>query len=122
MGFHPANLALRFLLELAALAAAAMWGWRAGIEWTRYLLSALVPITMAVAWGVLAVPDDPSRSGSAPIPVAGVVRLGVEAVFFGFAVWALHSEGFTKASWALGVAVTLHYVLSYDRIGWLFRH
>ncbi|MFQ6227417.1 DUF2568 domain-containing protein [Nocardia sp. NPDC002869] len=44
----------------------------------------LLPVIAATAWGVIAVPDDPSRSGAAPVAVPGAIRLLVEfAVLFG---------------------------------------
>ena len=36
--------------------------------------------------GVFAVPDDPSRSGSAPIAVPGLARLTLEAAVFGVGI------------------------------------
>ena len=64
MGSHPINLAIRFLLELAALFALGLWGWNAydgGESWQRILLMLGVPIAAALLWGLFAVPDDPSR-------------------------------------------------------------
>ncbi len=90
MGSHPLNLAVRFLLELAALLSMGVWGWRAGAGWLRFALAALIPIAAAVLWGVFAVPDDPSRSGTAPIAVPGLARLAREAAVFG--VGTGHSE------------------------------
>ena len=119
MGSHPVNLAVRFLLELAALLSMGLWGWRAGAGWLRFVLAALIPVTAAVLWGVFAVPDDPRRSGSAPIAVPGLVRLALEATVFGVGVWALRDSGFTRTSFALGTAVIVHYAISYDRIAWL---
>jgi hypothetical protein len=34
MGSHPINLAIRFLLEVAALTSTGMWGWRVSDAWT----------------------------------------------------------------------------------------
>jgi hypothetical protein len=121
LGSHPLNLAGRFLLELSALASMGAWGWRAGSGWSRFLLAALIPIVAAVLWGVFAVPDDPSRSGAAPIVIPGVMRLFLETGVFGVGIWALQDSGFTRASLVLGVVVVVHYALSYDRIAWLLR-
>ena len=44
------------------------------------LIGIQTPIIIAVVWGTFAVPDDPSRSGAAPIVVAGFVRLAIELV------------------------------------------
>jgi hypothetical protein len=72
-----------------------------------------------VVWGTFNVPNDPSRSGAAPIPVPGILRLTIELAYFIFAAWALYDLGFTGLSWALGIIVALHYIASYDRIRWL---
>jgi hypothetical protein len=121
MGSHPINLTLRFLLELSALLAMGVWGWRSSAGWLRFVLAVGIPIIAAVVWGTFAVPDDPSRSGSAPIAVSGFLRLTIEAAFFGFAVWALYEVGFTRLSWGVGIIVVIHYLISYDRILWLIR-
>jgi hypothetical protein len=122
MGSHPANLAIRFMLELVALVATGIWGWyQGGDGWLRFILAAVIPISLMVVWGLFAVPDDPSRSGNAPVPVPGIIRLLIELSFFGFAVWALYDLGFTTASVVTGIIVVLHYAASYDRIMWLMK-
>ena len=121
MGSHPLNLAVRFLLELTALFSMGIWGWRYGEGWVRLVLAALIPILAGVLWGTFAVPDDPSRSGTAPIAVPGLVRLTIEAAVFGLGVWAMNNAGFTRSSWVFGIIVVFHYAVSYDRIMWLIR-
>ncbi|MCP4362229.1 MAG: YrdB family protein [Chloroflexi bacterium] len=121
MGSHPINLFFRFVLELSALAAMGVWGWQQGEGWLRLLLALGIPIIAAILWGTFAVPDDPSRSGKAPIAVPGILRLLLELVFFIFATWALYDVGFSGLSWALGLLVTIHYLASYDRILWLVK-
>ncbi len=98
-----------------------LWGWRHGEGWQRVVFAALIPFAAAVLWGVFAVPGDPSRSGAAPIPVPGLLRLTVEAVVFGVGILALADSGFTRSSVAFGVVVTVHYAVSYDRITWLLH-
>jgi hypothetical protein len=121
VGSHPVNLALRFLLELCALAAAGYWGWRVGGGPWRFVLTLGVPLLLAVVWGTFAVPNDPSRSGDAPVPVPGVARLILELATFGFAVWALYAAGQPVLSLILTLLVVAHYAFSYDRIAWLVR-
>ena len=75
MGSHPLNLAIRFCLELVTLGIAAFWGFKRADNWTRYIIATGLVVFLAAIWGTFAVPDDPSRSGSAPIPVNGVIRL-----------------------------------------------
>lgn len=119
MGSNPINLAVRFLLELSALAALGAWGWRQGGGWLRFLLALGIPLAASVIWGTFAVPGDPSRSGSAPVPVPGILRLAIELAFFAFAAWALRDLGQERLSWVMGIVVVLHYLASYDRILWL---
>ena len=122
MGSNPVNLILRFLLELSALGAMGLWGWRLSDNWLRFVFVLIIPLIAASIWGIFAVAEDPSRSGSAPIPVPGYLRLGIELAFFAFATWVLHDTGYIKISWAFGIIVAAHYIISYDRIIWLFRH
>jgi hypothetical protein len=97
------------------------WGWRHGEGWQRVVFAALIPLAAAVLWGVFAVPGDPSRSGAAPVPVAGALRLTLEAAVFGVGILALADAGFTRSSVAFGMVATAHYALSYDRIAWMLN-
>jgi hypothetical protein len=63
MGYHPINLALRFLLELAALYFIGRWGWVQYDGIWRYILAIGLPLVAATIWGVFRVPDD----GGAPV-------------------------------------------------------
>ena len=119
MGSHPINLIFRFILELCALTAIGIWGWKQSDGFFRFVLSIGIPIILATIWGVFNVPDDPSRSGAAPVIVSGIVRLSVELAIFAFAIWSLYNIGSIRLSRILGIAVLLHYILSYDRITWL---
>lgn len=118
MGKHPLNLGLRFLLELAALFAMGYWGWTQHTGLARFLWAVGLPLVFSVAWGTFRVPGDP---GPAPVAVPGVVRLLLETVFFGVAVWSLYASG--RESWALvlGLLLLIQYGLSYDRILWMIR-
>jgi hypothetical protein len=122
MGTHPVNLAFRFLLELSALSIMGLWGWRQRHDGGQIVIALAVPLLAAALWGIFAVPGDPSRSGSAPIPVPGIVRLAIECGFFGFGTWALADAGFSKLAAIFGASIVLHYLLSYDRILWVIRH
>lgn len=119
MAYHPLNLALRFMLELAALVSMGMWGWRMGDGWVRFVFAGAIPLVAAAVWGTFAVPEDASRSGSAPIAVPGLARLVLELAILGFGVWTLGQAGFSRSSWVLGAIVVAHYAVSYERITWL---
>jgi hypothetical protein len=118
MGQNPINLALRFFLELAALYFIGYWGWTQHAGVLRYLLAIGLPLLAAVIWGVFRVPGD----GGAPrVRVPGIVRLLIEVVFFGFAIWGLFDAGATTAGWIFGGITLFHYIISYDRIAWLLK-
>ena len=122
MGSHPINLIIRFLLELIALIAMGFWGWKQSDGWLQFVLAIGLPITAAVIWGTFTVPNDPSRSGSAPIVVHGILRLTIELLFFAFATWAMYDLGYLIPSWIFGIIAAVHYIISYDRIQWLLNH
>ena len=121
MGSHPLNLALRFLLEIAALVAIGHWGFgQHGGIW-RFIIGIGGPVIAAAMWGTFAVPDDPSRSGRAPVPVPGLVRLVLELTLFSVAAWALHDAGSPTPALILAGITVVHYLLSYDRVTWLIQ-
>jgi hypothetical protein len=119
MSQNPINLALRFFLELAALGTMGYWGWHVGRKsGLQILFILLIPLAAAAIWGIFRVPGDP---GNAPVAIPGPMRLVLEGVFFGFAVWALADAGRPVLSWVLGITLVLHYLVSYDRIIWLIQ-
>jgi hypothetical protein len=122
MGSNPINLAARFFLEIAGLAALGWLGWSMGKGIYRYVLALGLPLLAAVLWGTFAVPEDPSRSATAVVAVSGLVRLLLELIFFSSATWALFTTGATTLAWTYGIAVLVHYLVSYDRILWLMRN
>ncbi len=99
----------------------AVWGWRQDEGLLRFALALGLPIIAAVLWGTFAVPGDPSRSGQAPVPIPGALRLGLEAAILGFGIWAIYQVGAVWLSWLLGLATLVHYALSYDRLWWLIK-
>jgi hypothetical protein len=80
------NLALRFLLELGALAAVAWAGWRAGDGALRPLLAAAAVALVAVAWALFVSPQ-------ASFDVADPARLAIELGVWTAAGSALASTG-----------------------------
>jgi hypothetical protein len=115
---NPINLALRFLLELAALAAYGYWGWTQHQGLSRWLWAVGLPLLAAVLWGTFRVPNDP---GPAPVAVPGQARLLLEALVFGGAVFLLAAAGRPIPAARAGAAIlggllVLHYLVSYDRV------
>lgn len=80
------NLAVRFLLELCALAALAYWGSQAVTGAWRYVLAVAAPLAFALAWGLFASPKARFKQ-----KLAG--QLMIEAVLFGLAALALGLAG-----------------------------
>lgn len=122
MGSHPLNLAVRFLLEIAALVGMGYWGWTQNDGLWRWVLAIGVPIGAAVLWGTFAVPDDPSRSGNAPVPIPGILRLFLELLFFALATFLLIASQLISVSVTFAIITIIHYAISYDRILWLLNN
>lgn len=118
MSQNPLNLILRFILEIAALIAQGYWGWTQHEGIARLLLGIGIPLIFAALWGIFRVPGDPK---DAPVAVPGVVRLLLEAAFFGAAVGLLIAANQQSAATLLGILTLVHYVFSYDRIVWLLK-
>ena len=120
-GFHPVNLAFRFVLEIAALTAIVVGGYAMSSGVWAWILAITLPLVAAVVWGTFNVPGDRSRSGEAPVSVSGGVRLIIELGVFALAV-VLVSFVAPFVALLLGIAVAIHYLLSLDRIRWLLRN
>jgi hypothetical protein len=88
-------LALRFALELAALAASAIYGLHAVRGPARFALAAALVLAAAAVWGRWIAPASRRR-------LADPARLMVEVVFFAAAGVALAATG----RWLLGAALT----------------
>lgn len=116
LSLHPLNLAFRFLLELAALAAFGYWGWTQHEGFLRPVVAVGLIILAAVMWGTFRVPGDP---GKAPIAISGRVRLLLEFVFFGSAVGLLAAADQSQVAIIFGVVTLIHYLISYDRLRWM---
>ena len=121
MGKHPLNLALRFLLELAAIFTYGLWGYRVSEGASGILFAILLPLVFALLWGIFAVPQDPSRSGKTVVSTPGLLRLFLELVLFASATIMIRDLYPSPASWIFGGIVLIHYILSYDRVLWLLK-
>lgn len=121
MSQHPLNLALRFILEIAALVSLTIYGSHAFGGGLGVLAAIMLPLCFAVIWGVFAVREDPSRSGKTVVATPGPVRLFLELCLFGFSVAALYLSGYVSLSFVYLIIIVIHYLLSLDRIRWLLR-
>lgn len=91
------NLALRFLLELCALAAFGYWGFQTGGNvFAKISFGIGAPLLIAVVWGFLGSPN-------APVTLPPLQHLLLEVIIFGLPALALYAAG--KQSWALIYAV-----------------
>lgn len=113
------NLALRFGLEVAALAGLATAAWRLTTGPLRWMAVLAVPLLAAIVWATFNVPEDPSRSGAAPVEVPGGVRLAVELAVLGGGSAAFLLAGPRVLGLVLGVLIVVHYLASVPRLEWL---
>jgi hypothetical protein len=98
------NLALKFLLELGALAAFAYWGSRTGPTAVNVLLGVGAPLTMAVVWGTWAAPKASRR-------LAGAPRIVLELTVFALATLALVAARAPVAAAIFAALVVVNAVL-----------
>ena len=101
----PVALALRFVLELCALAALGYWGWQTGQ--TQVMKAGLgigAPLMAAVLWGLFVAPK-------ARIAAPATVRFAVELAVFTLAALGLYLAGRPQLALALAIAYVIHRVL-----------
>ena len=124
---HPANLILRFVLEIAALVAVGQWAWRFsesfGSTLARLALTIGLPLALAALWAIFREPPDPKfpLSKKGIVTISGPLRLLLELVFFGFAVWAAFNNNQVTFGLALLTALLMHYFWSAERVIHLMR-
>ncbi len=99
------NLALRFVLELCALAAFAYWGSQvSGSLAINIIVAIAAPVLAATAWGVFVSPRGRHRLHGAPYLIA-------ELIFFGLAAGALVGSGRVILGLALGLVALVNLTL-----------
>ena len=98
------NLALKFLLELAAIAAFAYWGASVGGTAISVLLAVATPALMIVLWAVLAAPRSERR-------LQLKARVPFELSVFCLATFALIAAGAPVAAAIFAVVVVVNAVL-----------
>ena len=101
------NLALRFLLELCALAALGYWGFQTGDTLlVKIVLAAGAPLLMAIVWGAFIAPR-------APVPVPTWLWLVLQVAVFGSAAAGLVAAGQRTLAVILVVVVLINSALLY---------
>jgi hypothetical protein len=95
-----ANLALRFLLELGALAAVAYWGFTTNDGVLRWLLGIAAPVAVAVMWWLFV---SPKAAVDAPQAVRLLVELAVWTAA-GAALWTAGDPALGTAFFVVAVA------------------
>jgi hypothetical protein len=101
------NLAVRFLLEICALAAVGYWGLQAGNgKLLKIVLGIGAPLLLAVLWGVFGSPK-------APIKLPLTIHLFLELLIFGLAAIALFVAGKPQLAWIYVICVFLNRLLMF---------
>jgi hypothetical protein len=113
------NLALRFALEISALIGLGIAAWQSTSGPVRWLAAIAVPLVAAAVWGTFNVLNDPSRSGEAPVEVAGWIRLVIELTILGGGAVAIGIVGGRLAGIGFAVLVLVQYATSWSRVQWL---
>jgi hypothetical protein len=103
-GLKAANLGLKFLLELAAIAAFAYWGASHSPVILAVILAIAIPAVFVAAWGIWAAPRSPRR-------LPRHTRTPFELGCFTVAAVALIAAGATVAGIAFGVIAAVNTVL-----------
>jgi len=115
------NLGLRFGLEIVSLIALGAAAWQLAPGSWRWPAAGAVPLVAAALWATFNVVGDPSRSGEAPVEVAGAIRLSLELTILGAGVIALVVAGRRDLAGIAAVAIGFHYVTSWSRVQWLLE-
>lgn len=115
------NLALRFGLELGALAGLGLAAWKLTSGPVRWAAVVVVPILAGAIWGTFNVLNDPSRSGAAPIEVSGWTRLVIELAILTAGAAAFALAGQRNIGIVFGALLIFHYAASTSRVEWLVQ-
>jgi hypothetical protein len=96
-----ANVALRFLLELAGIVAVAYWGYHAASGALRWVLAIGAPVSLIVVWALVIAPG-------ANVPVAQNVRVVLGSVVLLLGAMLLYLAGQRTLALALGLLVIVN--------------
>jgi len=101
-----ANLLVRFLLELSALAATAYWGFATSSGLTQWLLGIAAPAAVATVWGLFVSPK-------AKIELPRPAQFAIELSVFAAAALALAAADRPGLGIALAVVALVSGTLNY---------
>jgi hypothetical protein len=101
-----ANYGLRFLLELAALAAVAYWGFHEFGGVVQWVIGLGGPLLLAAVWGRF-------MSPKASHPTVDPVRLVIEVLVFGAGVAALFAAGAAVLGAIFAALAAVHLALTF---------
>jgi hypothetical protein len=101
-----ANLALRFVLELCALAATAYWGSTTGSGVTPWLLAIGAPAVVIAVWALFVSPK-------ATVELRPPLRLAIEFLVFGAAALGLAAAGRPTLAVAFAIVAAISGTLNY---------
>ncbi len=101
-----ANLVLRFLLELSALAATAYWGFSTASGVTQWVLGLGAPALVAVVWGLFVSPK-------AKIELPHPAQFAIELLVWAAATLALASAGQPVLGIVFAVVAVISGALNY---------
>ena len=113
------NLTLRFALEMGALIGLGVAAWQSTNGPVQWIAAIAFPLVAAAVWGTFNVLNDPSRSGEAPVEVAGWLRLVIELTILGGGAVAIGIVWGPIAGVGFAVLILAHYAASWSRIQWL---
>ncbi len=104
---QTANLALRFILELCALASLGYWGFHTykGL-FLKIAWGIGAPLLLAFVWGMLGSPG-------ATVKLSASLHLLLELVVFGLPAIALYAAGKQTLALSYGIAVVINRALMY---------
>jgi Protein of unknown function (DUF2568) len=103
---HAANLVVRFLLELAALAATAYWGYETGSGALRVVLAIGAPLLVIAVWWAFVSPKP-------RLEVPRPLKLAIEFAVFGAAAAGLWATGRHTLALAFGAIALVSGTLNY---------
>lgn len=119
MGFHPANLTFRFLLEITSLIGIFRLGLSVRDGYTGWAWGSGLTLLAMILWATFRVPGDESAKGDAPYAISGPLRIVLELLIFGLGTYGWFVSGPARVAWVNLAGLVAHHALSYDRFAWL---